>query len=221
MGWCKVPPSTMQAQNSPPPAGTLADTRCRILDAAFAIFMEHGYAGTSTLAIATRARVSKRSLYQGFGNKAGLLTALIAERTAGMVALADMPPPRSREALTAALRAFGAGVLSRVTLPTTLAIFRLAIQEAERAPELARVLDRHGRQPVQDAAQSILRGAAGAGIVRHDVLPAMTGVFFGVLQHEVIMSLLLGLRTPPDENEIARLADAAARAAMALSQPEA
>jgi len=49
----------------------------------------------------------------------------------------------------------------------------------------------------------------------------MTGVFFGVLQHEVIMSLLLGLRTPPDENEIARLADAAARAAMALSQPEA
>ncbi|HEY4834688.1 MAG TPA: TetR family transcriptional regulator, partial [Bradyrhizobium sp.] len=37
--------------------------RTRILDAAFSAFMESGYAETSTLEIATRARVSKRELY--------------------------------------------------------------------------------------------------------------------------------------------------------------
>jgi len=37
--------------------------RARILEAAFAAFMEKGYATTSTLEIATRARVSKRELY--------------------------------------------------------------------------------------------------------------------------------------------------------------
>jgi hypothetical protein len=37
--------------------------RERILDAAFASFMKSGYATTSTLEIATRARVSKRELY--------------------------------------------------------------------------------------------------------------------------------------------------------------
>jgi AcrR family transcriptional regulator len=37
--------------------------RERILEAAFRAFMESGYATTSTLEIATRARVSKRELY--------------------------------------------------------------------------------------------------------------------------------------------------------------
>jgi len=37
--------------------------RTRILDAAFGAFSESGYARTSTLEIATRARVSKRELY--------------------------------------------------------------------------------------------------------------------------------------------------------------
>ena len=37
--------------------------RERILEAAFAAFMKNGYATTSTLEIATRARVSKRDLY--------------------------------------------------------------------------------------------------------------------------------------------------------------
>ena len=38
-------------------------------EAAFAALMEKGYARTSTLEIATRARVSKRELYAEFGSK--------------------------------------------------------------------------------------------------------------------------------------------------------
>jgi AcrR family transcriptional regulator len=45
------------------------EVRARILDAAFAAFMKSGYAATSTLEIATRARVSKRELYALVGNK--------------------------------------------------------------------------------------------------------------------------------------------------------
>jgi len=37
-----------------------AAVRSRILDSAFEAFMERGYAATSTLEIATRARVSNR-----------------------------------------------------------------------------------------------------------------------------------------------------------------
>src|SRR5262249_40956604 len=54
--------------------------RERILEAAFATFMEHGYASTSTLDIATRARVSKRELYARVGNKQEMLVACITER---------------------------------------------------------------------------------------------------------------------------------------------
>ena len=42
--------------------------RGRILEAAFAAFTKGGYAATSTLEIATRARVSKRELYALIGN---------------------------------------------------------------------------------------------------------------------------------------------------------
>ena len=54
--------------------------RRRILGAAFAEFRKSGYAGTSTLVIATRARVSKRELYALVGNKQEILTACIRER---------------------------------------------------------------------------------------------------------------------------------------------
>jgi AcrR family transcriptional regulator len=58
--------------------------RTRVLQAAFSAFQELGYAGASTLAIATRAKVSKRELYTLFSNKQAMLAACIAERTKRM-----------------------------------------------------------------------------------------------------------------------------------------
>ena len=76
-----------------------AAVRERILDAAFAAFMERGYAATSTLEIATRARVSKRELYALVGNKQEVLVACINERAKRMQVPADLPVPHDRETL--------------------------------------------------------------------------------------------------------------------------
>jgi AcrR family transcriptional regulator len=43
--------------------------RTRVLQAAFSAFQQLGYAGASTLEIATRAKVSKRELYTLFSNR--------------------------------------------------------------------------------------------------------------------------------------------------------
>ena len=64
--------------------------RQRILEAAFAAFMERGFATTSTLEIATRARVSKRALYEEVGNKDEMLVACIAERARRLKIPADL-----------------------------------------------------------------------------------------------------------------------------------
>ena len=74
-----------------------AGARERILDAAFAAFMESSYASTSTLEIATRARVSKRELYALVGNKQEMLVACITERARRFDVPADLPVPRDRE----------------------------------------------------------------------------------------------------------------------------
>ena len=54
--------------------------RERVLGAAFSAFQKLGYAGASTIEIATRAKVSKRELYRLFGNKRAMLTACIIKR---------------------------------------------------------------------------------------------------------------------------------------------
>ena len=58
--------------------------RSEILDAAFAEFSAHGYAGASMGAIARRARASKETLYAWFENKETLFNTLLASRLDGI-----------------------------------------------------------------------------------------------------------------------------------------
>jgi AcrR family transcriptional regulator len=108
-------------------SGDEAALRERILDAAFAAFMRSGYATTSTLEIATRARVSKRELYALVGNKQKMLIACIRERAKRLDVPADLPVPRDRETLAQVLASFGTKLLREISDPTVIAVFRLAI----------------------------------------------------------------------------------------------
>jgi AcrR family transcriptional regulator len=90
------------------------EVRKRILGAALSAFMEGGYAQTSTLEIATKARVSKRELYSLFGNKQAMLIACIAERAQRLKAPIDIPELRDRNTLGKVLTAFGAKLLTGI-----------------------------------------------------------------------------------------------------------
>jgi AcrR family transcriptional regulator len=57
-----------------------ARTRTRILDAASALFLEHGYARTTMKDIADRAGVARDTVHAVYGSKARVLTALIDQR---------------------------------------------------------------------------------------------------------------------------------------------
>src|SRR3981189_1210592 len=92
--------------------------RQRILDAAFSAFMKNGYAETSTLEIATRARVSKRALYALVGNKQEMLVACISERAQRLRVPTDLPELRDRATLARVLALFGAQLLREVSDPT-------------------------------------------------------------------------------------------------------
>src|ERR1700761_4505924 len=127
-------------------SGEEAGVRERILGAAFAAFTQKGYAATSTLEIATRARVSKRELYALVGNKEELLAACITERAHRLQAPADLPVVCDHETLTQVLIGFGTRLLREVTDPPVVAVFRLAIAEAVHAPEVAHALDSIGRE---------------------------------------------------------------------------
>ena len=186
-----------------------ATTRERILTAAFEAFHERGYAATSTLEIATRARVSKRELYALVGNKRKMLIAAIAERGRRLQAPADMPTLRDRATLAQVLTAFGAQLLREVTDPDVVGVFRRAIAEAVHAPEIARTLDAVGREASRAALRHIMSESRAAGLI--DGRPAdLAEQFAGLLWRDLMISLLLGVAQRPTPRAIdARARDAA------------
>ena len=191
------------------------EVRERILDAAFSAFMERGFAETSTLEIATRARVSKRELYALVGSKQEMLAACIRARAGRLQLPADLPSPRDRETLVRALTAFGIQLLREVSDPTVIGVFRLAIAEAVRTPEVARALNTLGVEPSRAALREIMDRARSAGLVRGE--PAeMAEQFAGLLWGNLMTGLLLRIAERPTERDIARRANEAAVALLRL-----
>jgi AcrR family transcriptional regulator len=185
------------------------EARERILEAAFAAFVENGYAKTSTLEIATRARVSKRELYALVGNKQEMLVACIGERAQRMSLPADLPAVHDRETLAEVLASFGAKLVAEISDPVVVAVFRLAIAEATNAPEVARTLNAVGREASRAALGKIMTQARSQGLLAGSPVE-LAAQFAGLLWGDLMISLLLGVVERPKPREISARARAAA-----------
>jgi AcrR family transcriptional regulator len=206
----------MKKEASPDPAPAVENPTCdRIIGAAFRAFMENGYAGTSTLEIATRAKVSKRDLYANFASKRAILVACIANRAARTLLPADLPAPRSRSMLAATLATFAATVIREVTQPAVMAMFRLAISEAERSPDVAEILS-NSRSVNRNTLGGVLAQAQAVGILGEGDPPEMVEQFFALLWGDLMLGRLLGIAPAPKPAEINRRAHAATEALLKL-----
>jgi len=195
--------------------------RERVLKAAFAVFRRRGFSGASTLEIATRAKVSKRDLYALFGSKHAMLAACIKERAARMRQPLELaaPVPTSRAAVAATLVELGVSIVRGVTHPDVLAVYRLAIAESDRAPEIARTLDRSGREANHTALGGWLAKAQAAGLIGDGDPAAMAAHFLATLWGGLLIQLLLRVREAPSAEEIEARAGAAAEALLTLHAP--
>lgn len=201
------------AQN---PSPEQRDARSRIIEATFHVLVERGYAGTSTLEIARRARVSKRELYALFDSKDGILAAMIASRAGRMREPLSMPAASDHASLARTLVRFGISFLTEASSPAVMALFRLAIAEAERAPSLAQRLHEHGRAPTFAALVDFLTHAAGSGLIAGDAPDVMARQFFALLWGDLQMSLLLRSVEPLRPDEVEKRANAAVAALLSL-----
>jgi AcrR family transcriptional regulator len=171
--------------------------RERILEAAFCAFMENGYAGTSTLEIATRAKVSKREIYAVCEDKAALLRDAIADRAQRMRLALELPIPKDRKALVATLTVFGATLLHGVCNPAVRGVYWLAISESGSAPEVARSLDKVGREANRAALAQTLARAQADGLIGAGEPATMAIDFFALLWGDLLLQLLLRIVDPP------------------------
>jgi AcrR family transcriptional regulator len=191
--------------------------RERVLKAAFSLFRQHGFSSTSMLEIVTRARVSKRDLYALFKNKHAVLAACIGERAQRMRRPLDTatPVPQTRDALAALLVELGVSILKTGCQPEVLTVYRLAIAESDRAPEIARTLD-SSREANQKALSELVRNAQARGLVLAGDPAVLAVRYHAVLWGDLLIRLLMRVREAPTEREIEARARAATEALMAL-----
>jgi AcrR family transcriptional regulator len=114
-----------------------------ILDAAAALFLSAGYGATTIEAVASRARVSKRTLYHRFDDKAALFGAVVHRIIERLHPPPDVPLIEGadvREILERLARMMVHGAVSA----QAVALHRLVVAESGRFPKLAAAVGRQG-----------------------------------------------------------------------------
>ncbi|MBV9642245.1 MAG: TetR/AcrR family transcriptional regulator C-terminal domain-containing protein [Verrucomicrobia bacterium] len=119
------------------------------------------------------------------------------------------PVPQTRDALAALLVEFGVSILNTVCHPEVLTVFRLAIAESDRAPEIARTLDNSGREANHKTLAQLLAKAQERRLVANADPAALADRYFTMLWGDLLLRLLMRVRKAPTEREIQTRARAA------------
>ena len=117
----------------------------QILDAALAVFGEHGLAGARLDDIAKRAGLSKGTIYLYFPNKEELFREVVRDTVIARSSAASTNSSASAIRCEA-LDAFMAGYWTFIRSAAFAPMFRLIHAEIHNFPDLARVLRRRGRR---------------------------------------------------------------------------
>lgn len=192
-----------------------AEREDAILDAALEQLIDSGVAGLSMLAVAKRANASKETLYSWFGNKDGLIAALIernADRTMIGInsALADDDDDDPR----ATLVGFCAGLLQLLTAEASVALNQAAMS----SPELAECLLRTGRFRVGPAVERYLATLHESGVVAAPDPADAFEVLYGLVIRDLQIRVLLG-DPAPDAEFVATRAGTAVEQFFRLHRP--
>ncbi len=124
-----------------------------ILDAALDVFTEVGYDRATVEAIATRARVSKGTVYLYFASKKAMIEALVEQSSAKIADAAASLSKRQPDAdPVVALRAVFRLLFKTISDPDISAATRIVLSEGARFPELAQ----HYRMRVIDTGHATL-----------------------------------------------------------------
>ncbi len=114
------------------------DRRTEILEIAGALFLEHGYQGTSMSQIAAAVGGSKGTLYAYFENKEALFAANMEMRVRARGAeVFDLPDHADNPEEMLAL--LGRRYLRLITEADSVAMLRLLYHESPRFPEIGRI----------------------------------------------------------------------------------
>ncbi|WP_341990639.1 TetR/AcrR family transcriptional regulator [Azorhizobium sp. AG788] len=175
---------TSRRQRGRPRAATDAARRAEILAQARLIFLERGYAGTTTELVATSCHISKQTLYRLFPSKTELFRALVVDHRSTMLKLplerSDLPPA---EAIAAIFRVG----LSASADRERLAFLDFAMREARTFPEIGQMVRQDGGEASRALLAGWLEAQHAAGILTIEDADSaahmLMDIIFGAMMH--------------------------------------
>jgi AcrR family transcriptional regulator len=175
--------------------------RRQVLDAASDLFMAQGYGAVSMEAVARTAGVSKATLYAHFASKDVLFASIVSEACDRNKLVPENFPVEVAD-IEATLAATGGRLLRFMLQPKVLAIYRVAVAESARFPELGRAFWAAGPTVFRERFAGWIAEQSAAGrLAVPDPLVA-ADQFGALLRASVFMRATLALPPAPDEAEI-------------------
>ncbi|MBS0582686.1 MAG: TetR/AcrR family transcriptional regulator [Proteobacteria bacterium] len=177
------------------------EKRAAILDAAKQLFVRQGFEGTSMDAIASKAGVSKLTVYSHYRDKETLFSEAVHSKCETLMPEelfeADLKGPL-RKQLLAIARAF----FNLITSEDAIAIHRTIVANAASSPKLADLFWQAGPLRVQQGLETFLRAEVGAGKLDIADLHRAASQFFCLLKGELHARKEFGCGEPPTAREI-------------------
>lgn len=169
--------------------------RLAMIEAARAVFIEHGYERTTLDMVIARAGGSRRTLYECFGDKAGLFRAVVEESTETLLSnLSSLPQDASTP--RAVLNQYAEAYLNMVLSEEALAFYRLMVAESPKFPELGQAFYEAGPLRLRHHLTAYLQQSHDAGQLRIPDPQLAARQFFGLIKNDYQMSALLCTGSP-------------------------
>ena len=128
-----------------------------VLEAALRLLVEGGERALTTGAVAAAANCSKESLYKWFGDRDGLLAAVVTYQASKVRVFDDDAAPATRTEFEAALCRFAEDLMTVLFSDTSLALNRLSIGSVRGGQAgLGAVLLERGKRRIEDRARELL-----------------------------------------------------------------
>ncbi len=185
-----------------------------VLEQALRLLVEGGDKALTTSGLARAASCSKESLYKWFGDRDGVLAAMIAYQ-ASKVRTADRAGEKlTDQVLKQNLEQFGRDLLEVLGGDVSLALNRLAIGQTSRdGSKLGKLLVEHGRRQIDRRAMALMEAGKRAGLLRFENADAAYHTFYGLVVSDLHVRMLLG---EPGLKDNSRQAERAVEAFLVL-----
>ncbi|MDO6963417.1 TetR/AcrR family transcriptional regulator [Rhizobium alvei] len=164
-----------------------------VLEEALRLLVSGGEKALTTAGVARAANCSKESLYKWFGDRDGLMEAMISYQASKVRTGEGAHTHLTRETLEKALSDFAHDLLDVLSGDVSLALNRLAIGQSSRdGSALGAMLLERGRRQIDKRAMNLLVAAKRAGLLDFDEAADAYEVLYGLIVRDLHVRMLLG-----------------------------